>query len=70
MRAGSVRRHPMLGSTAEVVYPGVAFRHHQLTAASGTQSHKAFKGTELEFVVRPPLGAGPDPGSERPNAHR
>src|SRR2546427_287471 len=23
----------------------------------------------LEFVVRPPLGAGPSPGSGRPNAH-
>ena len=24
----------------------------------------------LEFVVRPPLGAGQDPGSGRPSAHR
>ena len=73
---------PLCGVPAIAFYAVRNFRHHHLIMASEVAERIGgatltvidvadvdSPPVRLEFVVRPPLGAGPSPGSGKPNGH-
>ena len=44
-------------------------QRHRLAAKAKRRGRRALDAVGLEFVIRPPLEAGPCPGSGRSNAH-